>query len=362
MLNTKIIDEMIKKGLEERIFPGAAISIGNKSGELFRKIYGFRQIFPQKHPMESDTLFDIASLTKIFTSIVALKLIQDGSLSLSDTLGKFFDAPSDKAKITIAHLMTHTSGLPAHEHVYNLVKEPSETFDFILSMKLLDEPGKAVVYSCLGYILLGRICEILGGNTIENLAKRWIFEPLGLESTAYNPEKNHTFAVTELDTVTNTWLDGVVHDENARFLKGISGNAGIFANIDDMATFAMMLANKGTFGDKVIIEQNLFEEAIKNLTAHCPEGRGLGFEIKSNTLISCGNVFSVGSYGHTGFTGTSLWVDIETGLYVVFMSNRVHPTRENVKHIPFRRELHDLCATEYKKVYRRQSALLSSTT
>lgn len=347
MLNTKAIDELMNKGIDEEIFPGAAISVGDKNGELFRKTYGFRQLVPQKNPMEADTLFDIASLTKLITSLVALKLVQDGKLSLDDTLDKFFDAPADKAKITIAQLMTHTSGLPAHEHVYNLVKEPREAFDFILGLSLLDEPSKAVVYSCLGYILLGRICEILGGESIDNLAKDWIFEPLGLNSASYNPSKRHTFAVTEFDTEADTWLEGVVHDENARFLKGISGNAGIFANIEDMKTIALMLANKGSVGERVIIKKDLFEEAVKNLTPHCPEGRGLGFEIKSNVLISCGNEFSVGSYGHTGFTGTSLWVDIETGLYVVFMSNRVHPMRENVKHIPFRRELHDLCVKEY---------------
>ena len=349
MINTKPIDELMNKGINEEIFPGAAVSIGDKNGEFFRKTYGFRQIVAQKKPMEANTLFDIASITKLITSLVALKLIQDGKLNLDDTLGKFFDTPADKAGITITQLMTHTSGLPAHEHVYNLVKEPSEAFDFILGLDLLDKPGKAVVYSCLGYILLGRICEILGCDSIDNLAKKWVFEPLGLKSAAYNPDKKHTFAVTEFDTEANVWLEGVVHDENARFLKGISGNAGVFANIEDMATIAMMLANKGSLGDVTIIKKDLFEEAIKNLTPHCPEGRGLGFEVKSSVLISCGSEFPAGSYGHTGFTGTSLWVDVESGLYVVFMSNRVHPTRDNVKHIPFRRELHDLCAREYGK-------------
>jgi len=350
MFNTKNIDELIKKGLADEAFPGAAISIGDKNGELFRATYGFRQTIPQELPMEGETLFDIASLTKLFTSLVALKLVQDGKLSLGDTLSKFFDAPSDKADITVKHLMTHTSGIPAHEHVYNLVEKPADAPTFILSLELLGSPGDTVVYSCLGYILLGKICEKLGGDTIDNLAKKWLFDPMGLTSTAYNPDKNYTFAATEFDTVTNAWLCGVVHDENARFLEGISGNAGIFASIKDMAVFASMLVNKGCIGDKVLIEKDLFEHAIKNLTPHCPEGRGLGFEVKSDVLISCGNNFSVGSYGHTGFTGTSLWVDVETSLYVVLLTNRVHPTRENVKHMPFRRELHDLCAAEYTKM------------
>ena len=349
MLYTKIIDNLINKGLEEQIFPGAAISTGDKDGEIFRAAYGFRQVYPQKYIMEADTLFDIASLTKIITSLTALKLIQDGKLSLTDTLDKFFDVPKDKTKITIAHIMTHTGGIPAHEHVYNQIKNPSDAYDFILGMKVLGAPGKAVVYSCLGYILLGRIIEVLGGDTLDNLAKKWIFDPLGLKSASYNPDKRYTFAATEFDAKTKEWLCGTVHDENARFLNGISGNAGIFANIDDMAVIAVMLANKGRVGDKVIIQRELFEEAVKNLTPQLPEGRSLGFEIKSDVLISCGSVFASGSYGHTGFTGTSLWVDIETSQYVVLLTNRVHPTRDNAAHISFRREVHDLCAGEYRK-------------
>ena len=350
MLNIKNIDDLINRGLEEKIFPGAAISMGDKNGELFRGTYGFRQLFSHKLPMVSDTLFDIASLTKLVTSLITLRLIQDGKLNLSDTLSKFFDVPKDKTEITITHLMTHTSGIPAHEHVYNFVKKPSDAPGFILGMELLDAPGKVVVYSCLGYILLGKICEMLGGDTLDKLAKKWIFDPLNIKSAAYNPDKRHTFAATELNPDTGEWLVGTVHDENARFLEGISGNAGIFANIDDMVSLAIMLANKGSAGEKVIIRRELFEEAVKNLTPHCPEGRGLGFEIKSDVLISCGNVFSKGSYGHTGFTGTSLWVDSETSQYVVLLTNRVHPTRDNVAHLPFRREVHDLCAAEYRKM------------
>jgi len=355
MIRVEVIDELMYRGLEDGVYPGAAISIGDKSGELFRKVYGHRQILPEKKPMEKDTLFDIASLTKITsTTMVALKLIEERKLSLNNTLGSFFETPKDKGNISIFHLMTHLSGLAAHDQIYNLVKGPDDVVSHILDMDLLNTPGKAVVYSCLGYILLGKICEAAGNNTLDKLAKQCVFDPLGLKSAGYNPTQGnnsgYTFAVTEFDNKTGTWLEGVVHDENARFLGGVSGNAGVFANIEDMAGFALMFSGKGRTKSGSIISESLFEEALKNHSPHCEEGRGLGFAVKAAMPVSCGSIFPVGSYGHTGFTGTSLWVDAETSQYVVFMTNRVHPTRENEKHIPFRREIHDLCAKEYRKL------------
>jgi len=345
MIRAEVIDKLICHGLEEQIYPGAAISIGDKNGELYRKFYGNRQLVPEVKPIEESTLFDIASLTKIVsTTMVALKLIEDGKLSLDAKLGDFFEAPKDKSDINIFQLMTHLSGLHAHEQIYNLVKGSGDVVDYILNMEMLNEPGKEVVYSCLGYILLGRICEMLDGDTLDKLAKNWVFDPLGLKNTSYNPPRNNTFAVTEFDSKAGVWLEGVVHDENARFLGGVSGNAGVFSSIEDMAALAIMLANKG----RGVIGQAMFEEAIKNHSAPCEEGRGLGFAVKGIMPVSCGSIFPVGSYGHTGFTGTSLWVDIETSQYVVLLTNRVHPTRENQKLLTFRKEVHDLCAKEYR--------------
>jgi len=350
MFDSEAIEKLIYYGMEEGIYPGAAISIGDKSGELFRKTYGFRQIYPEKKLMEPDTLFDIASLTKVVsTTIITLKLIQEGKLSLSDTLDKFFETPDSKKEITIHQLMTHISGLPAHVRLDYLVKNPNDVCSCILDLDLIAPPGKNVVYSCLGFILLGKICEMLGGKTIDKLANDWVFAPMGLKSAAYNPDKNNTFAVTEIDEYTGAWLDGVVHDENARFLSGISGNAGVFANIADVAKLSIMLANKGKIGNGTIISTELFEEAIKNHTTHCDEGRGLGFAVKGNMPVSCGDIFPKGSYGHTGFTGTSIWIDRETSQYVTFLTNRVHPTRENSKLVLFRREIHDCCARAYRK-------------
>jgi len=341
------IDNLITSAINDGIFPGAAISIGNKNGEIFRNRYGSRQLEPEVLPVEENTLYDLASLTKIIsTTMVALSLVEKGKLQLSDTLGKFFQCPSDKQGITIHQIMTHTSGLPAHAPLYDLCKTPTDVYHTILEMPLLAQPGKSVVYSCLGFILLGKICEMAGNTTLDKLAQEIVFAPLGLKTMAYNPcNTSYNFATTEYCNVLGKWLGGTVHDENARFMGGVSGNAGLFACISDCAKVATMYANKGSG----IITQALFEQAVQNHTPNCDEARGLGFAVKGEHIVSCGQNFAEGSYGHTGFTGTSIWVDAATSQYVVFLTNRVHPTRENNKLIAFRRVLHDLCVKEYAK-------------
>ncbi|MCL2405564.1 MAG: beta-lactamase family protein [Defluviitaleaceae bacterium] len=338
---------LINQAIQDGMFPGAAISVGDKNGELFRATYGQRCLYPQQLPAEPDTLFDLASLTKIIsTTMVALVLVDMGKLKLSDKLSQFYDTPACKQDITIHQLMTHTSGLPAHVPLYKLSPTPQHVYSTILNQPL--KPDGDVVYSCLGYILLGKICEIIGGATLDKLAHRYIFAPLGLQTIAYNPcAKTHTFAATEYCNISEMWLSGIVHDENARFMGGVSGNAGLFADINDCATLAIMLANKGMHNSQTIINRGLFDTAIHNHTTHCSEGRGLGFVIKGHTPVSCGDIFPVGSYGHTGFTGTSIWVNAETSQYVVFLTNRVHPTREDNRLAAFRGLLHDCCAKEY---------------
>ena len=350
MFNTNAVDEVILAGLEEKVYPGAAVAIGNRDGEIYRNFYGNRQLVPETKPIFEDTRFDIASLTKLVSSVVALKLIESGKLSLTDTLDKFFEVPEDKVDINIQHLMTHTSGLPSHLMLQDLIRNPEDAVHCILNEKEAGKPGVKVDYSCMGYILLGKICEKVSDETLDALVSKFITAPMDLKSMTYNPKQEGTFAVTEFDQLNNEWLEGVVHDENARFLGGVSANAGIFANISDMSKLALMFANKGRFNDKEIVGFDIFELAIKNLTPFSDDGRGLGFEIKSKERVSCSDYFSIGSYGHTGFTGTSLWVDSETSLYVVLLSNRVHPTRDNVLHIPFRRRLHDLCANLYAQM------------
>lgn len=342
-------DALIRQGQADGVFPGAAISTGDGGGEVFRGFYGCRQYFPTAEVMTPETLFDVASMTKITaTAMLALKLLENGRLRLSDSIGEFMPCPDVKKDITIWHLMTHTSGLPAHVELWKITESPENVTDVILGLDLLYKPGTGVTYSCLGFILLGKIIKKVYGSGLDILAKTLVFEPLGMDNAGYNPANRSTAAATEYSEDLGSYIKGVVHDENARFLGGVSGNAGVFATLDDCAVFARMLAGKGVYNGKPFIDGELFAESIKNHTQGLGEGRGLGFVVKDGLPSSAGNLFPDGSYGHTGYTGTSVWVDISTGQYVVFLTNRVHPTRLNDKLIEFRKAVHDACARDYR--------------
>ena len=342
-MNKKVIDDVIKKAIEDEVFPGAAIASGTKDSILFSEVYGNRQLIPRKKIMTTNTMFDIASISKLVTTFIVLKLVEDGKLSLKDKITKFFNVPKDKEDITIEHLMTHTGGLAAHIMISDFTDDPKKVAEVILNSDLSYKLGEQVEYSCLGFILLGKIAEMAGGQDFDILANQIVFNPLSMNQSVYNPSPEFEYAVTEYDNEKGKWLEGVVHDENARFMGGVSGNAGVFSNLNDMQKFAQMLTRNG----EPIISKKLFDQAITNHTKFSDEGRGLGFLVKHKTVISCGNIFGEGSFGHTGFTGTSIWVDINTGLYVVFLTNRVHPVRANTKLIEFRKVIHDTVISEY---------------
>ncbi|MDR1705665.1 MAG: beta-lactamase family protein [Clostridiales bacterium] len=343
--------EAVIKGQETGVYPGAALSSGDAGGELFRMHCGFRSYFPSREPMLEDTLFDVASMTKIMsTTMVALLMLQDGRLNLSYPLTRFFDCPPDKGGITVWHLMTHTSGLPAHEELWKRCRTPDAVTAEILGLGLLYAPGTGVTYSCLGYILLGKICEFIGGKSLDILAREMVFNPLGMNDTGYNPADKDNAASTEFSVEINAYKKGIVHDENAWFLGGVSGNAGLFSTISDCAVYAVMLANRGAHNGREFINRDLFNEAMRNHTPGLEEGRGLGFVVKAGLPSSAGNVFPDGSYGHTGYTGTSVWVDCETGQYTVFLTNRVHPTRENGLLVQYRKEVNDMSAKDYREI------------
>ena len=379
--NPERIEQLIKQGLEEQIFPGAAIAVGDKNGELYRAHFGKRAIVPDELPLTEDTLFDIASVTKIVSpTMVALKLIDTGRLSLDDTMDKFFSTagindPAMLKTINVKHLMTHTSGISAHIHLWDLCKTRTQVPAAIFNLPLKSVPGEKVSYSCLGYILLGMICEKVAGIGLATLADNIIFAPLQMKRTGYNPKANpkinpvagmspiannwrkdipkpeENFAATEYDkALRGRDVSGEVHDENAFFIGGVSGNAGIFSTIGDMSIYARMLANRGSLEGVQIISKKLFDDAVINHTDHNEEGRGLGFAVKGRMPVSCGKIFPVGSYGHTGFTGTCVWVDCETSQYVVLLTNRVHFGRENNKLIPFRSIVHNACAEIYRGI------------
>ncbi len=343
-MHFKNIDNLISSEIGNA-FSSAVLSVGIKDKIYMQKAYGEANI---------DTLFDIASLTKIVcTSMIAFKFIEDGKIRLYDTIDKFIETvPEDKKQITIKHLLTHTSGLEPTIFIEEKTSESTlkAASDVILSLNLLHPIGTKPVYSCLGFILLAHIFEIISNTQFDVLAKQYVTAPLALSNTSFTPSGD--IAPTEKMDNSEEFYKGIVHDHNARFLNGVSGNAGIFSNIQDMTTFAQMLAMGGkTLNGEHYLSPAMLKKAIKNYTpGENQEFRGLGFNLAGSPLNFIGDLMGENSFGHTGFTGTSIAIDPDTGLFVVLLTNRVHPTRDNIRIIRMRSLMHNMAAAEASRM------------
>lgn len=333
--------ELVQQGLNMGAYPAAALAIG--MGEKTCEVATFGDC-------REETLFDMASVSKVVsTTMIALQFLEMGKLALTDRVGDFFaEAPEEKQNITVFQLMTHTGGISPFFFLSKYASTPEQAVEAILRFPLVEQPGKEPKYSCMGYILLGKILEQVGGAPLDELAQSLVFTPLGMTHTTYHPEGD--VAPTERGS-DGKLLQGIVHDENARFLKGISGNAGVFSNIGDMAKFAKMLSCNGKLpGGNCYLSGETLAIARKNYTPQGLEYRGLGFHLAGSPNNFLGDRMSRQTFGHTGFTGTSFAVDPETGLWLVLLTNRVCPTRDNLQLMPLRRQIHNAAAEECRKL------------
>jgi beta-N-acetylhexosaminidase len=334
-------------------FPGGVLAVGYHDQLAVHPFGSFTR--DAKAPrVTENTIYDMASLTKVVvTSTSAMMLGQQKRLDLDapverylpefSAAAKFDPNPSWRARITVRMLMLHDSGLPAHRDFYKEAKGHDPVLAKILAEPLLHEPGTQVEYSDLGFILLGEIIERLTGETLEQFAKGHIFAPLGMSDTMYNPAAalRARIAPTELDTdFRKRLLRGEVHDENAFAFGGVSGNAGLFSTASDVAAFAQMLLNGGIYAHHRLLAR----ATIQGFTARQVIGdssRTLGWDVPTPPNSAAGHYFSPSAYGHTGFTGTSLWIDPERDLFVVLLTNRVNPTRANEQIRLARPAIHD---------------------
>lgn len=333
------VNSLVCQGLEQGAYPSAAVAVGIGETVYRKQTYG---------NCNEHTLFDMASVSKIIgPTMVALRFLEDGLLRLYDTVGDFFsDAPADKKDVTILQMMTHTGGFPAHFLISDYTSDPEDAARVILNHPLAQAPGGDPIYSCMGYILLGKILERIGGAPLDALAQKYVFDPLHMDHTTYRPSGD--VAPTEMNSETGKLLQGVVHDENARFLGGISANAGIFSDLNDMIRFARMLALGGKLpGEGWYLSPATLDAALINRTPGSKgEFRGLGFNLAHSPRNFLGDLMGQRAYGHTGFTGTSIAVDPDSGLWVVLLTNRVCPTRENTRLVRMRSLIHNAAAAE----------------
>lgn len=338
----KDLTKLLENGIKTGAYPGYAAAVGNKDEIFFHGFYGSRCLYPENLPVTQDTLYDMASLTKLLgTTLAFLRMWDEGVADPDMQIGDFFENSFGKGHVTLFQLLTHTSGIAAHLPLY---KEPVGRCpcEYILSSPFAYETGKRAVYSCMGFILLGKILEKIEKKPLDKIVSDRVFVPLGIKTACYNPPANSICAATEKDIFDGNIICGKVHDENARFLNGVSGNAGMFCTLDDTLRFAQMLSRRG----EGFVSERVFELAVQDYTKEHSESRGLGFQLYGGKPFPGGSNMSLGSYGHTGFTGTSLYVDNKSGTYGILLTNRVHPTRENYGLMQIRKSFYDSIFSE----------------
>ena len=339
------VEKVIAKAINDKAFPGAVVLIWKDNKTRYEKAYGNFTYEKDSKKVTTNTIYDLASLTKVVATTTATMICYDRKLfSLDDKVVKYIPefGVNGKENITIKNLLLHNTGLPAWKKFYERDLKYDEVLDEIYSSELEYETGSKMVYSDLGIITLGKIIEKVCGKPLDVFCNEEIFIPLKMETTFYNPENaiKKFCAPTEIDNYwRNKTLQGEVHDETSAMLNGIAGHAGLFSVASDIAKLMAVLMNDGKLDGKQFIDKN----TIKLFTTKYSDqsSRALGWDTKSETGSSAGDFFSPNSFGHTGFTGTSIWVDPERNLFVVFLTNRVYPTRDNPKIQKVRPELHN---------------------
>lgn len=342
--------QLLDEGVNKKIFPGAVACIGDKDCILMKKVCGNRQLYPYKEKMKIDTLFDLASLTKVVSAVpLTMRLLEKGRISLYDSVGLYLKEFKAQEELKIIHLLTHTSGF---KPFFPLYKECSSFYDaikYIANSERSFVPGEKVLYSDNNFILIKAVLEIITGEDFDVSCEKEVFAPLGMKNTCFNLPITDNTAATEKDIYSKKYLKGIVHDENARFFNGVSGHAGAFSDLYDLSKYCRMYLNDGKLQDgKVFLSSHSIHCIIHNYTNNLNESRGLGFCIKNYDNSSGGELITSGAFGHTGFTGTSLWIDKELEIYIILLTNRVHPTRDNNEIIRFRRLFHNAVISAYR--------------
>ncbi len=339
------VDSLMNKAIKDSVFPGAVLLIAKRGRVVLFKPYGKQTYDKDGIPITKHSIFDLASVSKVVgTTSAAMLLYDEGKLDLDAPVTKYLPQFGNKGKekITIRNLLLHNSGLPAWVPFYKTLHTPQEVIDSIMRIKLDFPPGAKYQYSDLGMITLQKVIEKITGTTLDKFLYKNVFKPLKMTHTMYNPPAKYWYdcVPTEYD---NYWrmeqMKGKVHDEAAYLLGGVAGHAGLFSTADDVAKLAYTVLNHGNYGGLQLFKASTVDNWTTKQTSQST--RGLGWDTKSPEHSSFGTKFSLNSFGHTGFTGTSVWANKDKKVLVVLLTNRVYPTRKNRKIIKFRPKIHD---------------------
>lgn len=346
------IDQAVLKSIEAKETPGAVILVSRLGRIAYLKAFGFRSTQPQKEAMTVDTIFDIASLTKVIaTAPAVMMLVENGALRLDEKVKRYLPkfTGAGKDSITVRQLLTHYSGLRADLDLSHQWQGYEAALEELWKESVQTEPGKEFCYSDLNFLVLGEIIRVLSGKNLSAFAQENIFEPLGMSDTFFQPAAKLRNRIAPTESRKNTLeylkgsagpdvpegiLRGEVHDPTAWRAGGIAGHAGLFSSAHDLAIFSQMMLNRGTYNGKRILSP----AAVQTMTSpQSPKNasavRGLGWDIDSPYSSPRGDLFG-GGYGHTGFTGASLWIHPPSETFVIILTNRVHPDgKGNVTHL-----------------------------
>ena len=333
------IEPLVREAIADKKLPGAVVLIGRRDRILYQKAIGHRATVPSLETMTPDTIFDLASLTKVVaTTTSVMILVEQGKVRLNERVAAYIPGFEryGKGDITIRHLLTHVSGLRPDVDL----AEPWTGYEKAIALSIEEvptsRPGERFVYSDINFILLGDIVRRVSGVPLDRFARDHIFEPLGMRETSFNPHASLVPRIAPTENCTRfgwpcqgpdmSMLRGFVHDPTARRMGGVAGHAGLFSTAADLAIFCRMLLNGGIYDGTRILSPLAVEKMTSAATPDLQSNtRGLGWDIDSTFSSNRGELLPIGSFGHTGFTGTSLWIDPTTEMFVVFLSNRVHP-------------------------------------
>ncbi len=340
--------DFLNRSVADHAFPGGVLAIGHK-GELAIHSFGRQAYESGARAVTPETIYDVASLTKpiVTTTLIAME-VEDGRINLDSSIGSYLpewnagSQPEWRSRVTIRHLLTHTSGLPGHVTYYESLKSKREIIRRALSEQLISAPGEKCEYSDPGFMLLGNILEVSIGHPLEALAQQRIFAPLEMNNSMFNPSRDfHSrIAPTGSDSPLRKGLiKSQPHDDNTFVMDGIAGHAGLFSTADDLAAFCQTMLNGGIYAHQRLLKRATVEE-FTSAQPLAKNTRALGWVVPTEPSAS-GKYFSARSFGHAGFTGTSIWCDPEKDLFVVLLTNRVHPVRTNEKIQQVRPALHD---------------------
>lgn len=348
------IDEAVLGSIARKETPGAVVLVARKGRIVYRKALGDRASEPKREPMTVDTIFDLASLTKVVATATSIMiLVERGKVSLADPVARYIPefGRFGKERITVEQLMTHRAGLPPDNEIADYVGKTIDPLQQIYELRPSYEPGSRFVYSDVGFIVAAEIVRRVSGKSIDQFALESIFAPLGMTDTffasfvalphrgikssgAQRPEelaeaqrvyKRSLERIAPTENREGRWMRGEVHDPRAYEMRGVAGHAGLFSTADDLTVFCQMILNKGEYNGRRILAPYTVERMISAHTLPTSQMRGIGWDVNTSYSSNRGDLFPVGTFGHTGFTGTSIWLDPASETSVVLLTNRVHP-------------------------------------